>query len=167
MPSPSSAGDQPAGQDQHRQRRLDRLDEEDRGVGAEREERRRAEVHVARVAAQDVPRGGDHDVLEDHVAGEVEVRVRPAAGQRGSRPRSRPAPRQRSRRFGASSARRARPAAPRARCSRCRTRPRATTTGPKNVAMRLSTTPEDHRGDQRAADAAHAASTVMANIRPM
>jgi len=77
---PEQCGDQTAGQDEHGQRRAYRLDEEDGGVRPQREEGRGAEVHVAPVAAQDVPRGGDDDVLEDDVAGEVEVRVHAQRG---------------------------------------------------------------------------------------
>ena len=54
----------------HRERRVDRLDEQHGGVGAHAEERRGAEVHVAGVTAEDVPRGGEHDEGEDGVRGE-------------------------------------------------------------------------------------------------
>src|SRR5256886_11862319 len=68
-------GDEPAGEDQHRERRPRRLDEEDGGVRPEREERRRAEVHVAGVAAEDVPCRRDDDILKNDVAREVDIRV--------------------------------------------------------------------------------------------
>ena len=51
------------------------------GVGAEREEGGGAEVHVAAVAAEDVPGGRQHDVLQDDVAGEEHVVV--AQAERG------------------------------------------------------------------------------------
>ena len=46
-----------------------------RRIGAEREERRRAEVHIAAIAAEDVPRGRQHDELQHGVAGEEQVVV--------------------------------------------------------------------------------------------
>ena len=73
-------------------------------IGAERKERGGAEVHVAAVAAEDVPGGRQHDVLQHHVAGEEQIvvaeRVRRASNEarqtpvrRGRRPRPHPAPR--------------------------------------------------------------------------
>ena len=44
-------------------------------VGAERKERGGAEVHVAAIAAEDVPGGREHDVLQYDVAGEEIVVV--------------------------------------------------------------------------------------------
>src|SRR5213078_373806 len=77
---PEQGGDEPAREDQHRERRSRRLDEEDGGVGPEREEGRRAEVDVAGVAAEDVPRGGDDDILEHNVPREVDVLVHAERG---------------------------------------------------------------------------------------
>src|SRR5205823_9289344 len=54
--------------------------EEDGGVRPEREEGRRAEVDVAGVAAEDVPRGGDDDILEHNVPREVDVLVHAERG---------------------------------------------------------------------------------------
>ena len=59
-PKPSSRADRRAGEDLHDERRVERLEQHHRGVGAEAEERAGAEVHVAGVAAEDVPRGGQH-----------------------------------------------------------------------------------------------------------
>ena len=47
----------------------------DRRIGAERKEGGGAEVHIAAVAAEDVPGGGQHDVLQHDVAGEEQVVV--------------------------------------------------------------------------------------------
>src|SRR5438445_12680590 len=71
---PQERRDQPPGDDQHRQRSLERLDEEARGIRAEGEKRPGAEVHVAGVTAEDVPRGAAADVVQDAVPGEVAVR---------------------------------------------------------------------------------------------
>jgi hypothetical protein len=68
--------DRPADHDHNRQRhRGDQLVERHRRIGADREEGRDAEIHVAGVAAQDVPRRAQHDVLHDHVAQEEGIAV--------------------------------------------------------------------------------------------
>ena len=54
----------------------------DGGVGAHGEERRGAEIHVAAIAAEDVPGGRQHDVLQHDKAGEQHVLV---AGQQRER----------------------------------------------------------------------------------
>ncbi len=51
------------------------LVEGDRRVGTHGEERGRAEVHVAGIAAEDVPGGRQHDELQHGVAGEEDVVV--------------------------------------------------------------------------------------------
>ncbi len=67
----------------------DQLVDRHRRIGAERKERGGAEIHVAAIAAEDVPGGREHDILQDHVAGEEHVVVadRDGAGehQRGDR----------------------------------------------------------------------------------
>ena len=57
--------------------------EEHRGIGAECEERGGAEIHVAGIAAEDVPGGREHDELQHGVAGEEDVIVadEPRAGE--------------------------------------------------------------------------------------
>ena len=72
---PDDAGHDPAEQDQHRDRQRVGLVEEHRRVGADREERRRAEIHIAAIAAEDVPGGRQHDELQHHVAGEEQIVV--------------------------------------------------------------------------------------------
>ena len=47
----------------------------DRRIGAEREERSRAEVYITAIAAKDVPGGREHDILQHDVAGEEVVVV--------------------------------------------------------------------------------------------
>src|SRR5262245_22641355 len=47
----------------------------DGGIGADREEGRGAEVHIAAIAAKDVPGGGQHDELQHDVAGIEDVIV--------------------------------------------------------------------------------------------
>ena len=42
-------------------------------IGAEREERRGAEIHIAAITAEDIPGRRQHDELQDRVAGEIEV----------------------------------------------------------------------------------------------
>ena len=44
-----------------------------RRIGSDGEKCRRAEIHVAAIAAEDVPGGRQHDELQDRVAGEIEV----------------------------------------------------------------------------------------------
>jgi hypothetical protein len=58
------------------------LVERDAGIGAECEERRGAEVHIAAIAAEDVPRGGEHDELQHRVAGEEQVVVAEGAREK-------------------------------------------------------------------------------------
>src|SRR5215831_8723370 len=64
---------------------MERLVEEDRRVGADREERRRAEVHVAGVAAEDVPGGGKDDELQHRVRRREEIVVADEPGRRDQR----------------------------------------------------------------------------------
>ena len=78
-----------ADHDQHRDRQLIELVEEHGGIGAEREERRGAEIHVAGVAAENVPGGGEHDELQHRVAGEEDVVVADRARRRRRRGRRR------------------------------------------------------------------------------
>jgi hypothetical protein len=73
MPSPTMPDG--SDHDQHRDRHRVELVQEDGRIGAEREERRRAEIHVAGIAAEDVPGGGQHDELQHRVAGEEHVVV--------------------------------------------------------------------------------------------
>ena len=47
----------------------------DRRISAEREERSRAEIYVTAIAAEDVPAGREHDILQHDVAGEEVVVV--------------------------------------------------------------------------------------------
>src|SRR4029079_16907530 len=76
---PGTQPEQPAhrrrGDDLQRERQLKRLEEDRRRIGAEPEERGRAEVYVARVSAEDVPRRRQHDEHEHGIAGEEEVFV--------------------------------------------------------------------------------------------
>ena len=72
---PDDARDDAADHDQDRDRQRVGFVEEDRRIGAEREERRRAEIHVAGIAAEDVPGGRQHDELQHGVAGEEHVIV--------------------------------------------------------------------------------------------
>ena len=51
------------------------LVEDDGRIGAEREERGGAEIHVAAIAAEDVPGGRQHDVLQHDIAGEEQIFV--------------------------------------------------------------------------------------------
>ena len=64
------AGHDAAEQHQQRNRQRIGLVKEHRRIGAEREEGGRAEIHIAGIAAQNVPGLRQHDELEDHVAGE-------------------------------------------------------------------------------------------------
>ena len=59
-PKPSSPPITARGDDLHDERRAERLEEHHRRIGADAEEGRRAEVHVAGIAAEDVPGGGEH-----------------------------------------------------------------------------------------------------------
>src|SRR5690349_20376711 len=52
------------------------LVEEDRGIRSDREEGGRAEVHVTRVAAEDVPGGGEDHELQHRIRGGEPVVVR-------------------------------------------------------------------------------------------
>ena len=85
------AGHDSAEQDEHRDRQRIGLVKEHGRVGAEREERRRAEIHVAAIAAEDVPGGGEHDELHHHVAGEEQVLAPEPAREREDRGRDRDA----------------------------------------------------------------------------
>ena len=113
-----------------RQRQRERLVERHRGVGADREEGARAEIHVAGEAAEDVPGGGEHDELQHHVAGEEVVLVlrRTAAAPRRARAAT-AAPTERSatdhRVASRSTPEQARPGARRARAAGCRRPPPA------------------------------------------
>ena len=46
-----------------------------RRIGAEREERRRAEIHIAAIAAENVPGRRQHDILQHDITGEEHVIV--------------------------------------------------------------------------------------------
>ena len=70
-----NARDDAARDDDDGQRHRGELVDRDRRVGAEREERRGAEIHIAAIAAEDVPGGRQHDVLENNEAREVDVVV--------------------------------------------------------------------------------------------
>ena len=72
---PDDARHDAADHDQERDRQRVELVQEHRRIGADREERRRAEIHVAGVAAEDVPGGRQHDELQHGVAGEEHVVV--------------------------------------------------------------------------------------------
>ncbi len=79
---PDDARDHAADHDQDRDRHLKELVEEHGRIRAHRKERRRAEVHVAGIAAENVPGGGQHDELQHGVAGEEHVVVAdPARGE--------------------------------------------------------------------------------------
>ncbi len=67
---------------EHRHRHRVEFVEKHRRIGAEREERRGAEVHVARIAAEDIPGGREHDELQYRVTGEEYIVV---AGRPGAR----------------------------------------------------------------------------------
>ena len=73
--TPSSRADDSRRQDLQRQRQRERLEQRDGDVDAEAEEGAGAEVHVAGIAAQDVPGGRQHDELQHHVADEEVERV--------------------------------------------------------------------------------------------
>ena len=63
-------GDDAADDDQNRDRQRIELVHGDRRIGAERKEGGRAEIHIAAIAAKDVPGGRQHDILQHHIAGE-------------------------------------------------------------------------------------------------
>src|SRR5258708_19390562 len=63
------------------------LNQGDRAVSAEREECGRAEIHVAAIAAEYVPGSGQHDKLQDRVAGKEEIiDVKPVRESHNQRP---------------------------------------------------------------------------------
>ena len=70
--------------DQDRDRQRQQPVTRDGRIGAEREEGGRAEIHIAAIAAEDVPRGREHDVLGNDIAGEEQVVIseRQRAGER-------------------------------------------------------------------------------------
>ena len=78
-----NAGDHGSDRDQRRDRQRIKLVQEHRTVGAECEERRRAEIYVAGVAAENIPGGRQYDVLQHHVSREEQVVVadRPQEGE--------------------------------------------------------------------------------------
>src|SRR5262249_40002164 len=63
------------GQDLRREGRTQPLEQHHGAVRADAEERAGAEVHVAGIAAEDVPGGGEHHELQHDVAGKEEVLV--------------------------------------------------------------------------------------------
>src|SRR5262249_27567361 len=141
-------------------------EEEHRRIRAEREKRGRAEVHVARIAAEDVPRRRDDDVLEDHVCGEIEVRVHAHQGEDDPGRDHREADDERERDAGHQ-----RPKRPAGRTARAASRmPNDTASdqeGPKKVDIRLSTTPRITAATSVPPMLPMPPSTVIANIRPM
>ena len=72
---PDDARHDAADHDQDRDRHRERLVEEHRGIGAHGKECRRAEIHVAGVAAENIPGGRQHDELQHGIAGEEHVIV--------------------------------------------------------------------------------------------
>jgi hypothetical protein len=78
---PEKPGHHSGGDDLQRERQLERLEEHCSGVRAQAEERRRAEVHIAGVAAQDVPCGCEDDEHQHGVGRKEEVLVLQACGQ--------------------------------------------------------------------------------------
>ena len=98
-----------------------------RRVGAEREERRGAEVHVAAVAAEDVPCGRQHDELQHRVAGEEQVVVAVRPGEDEDQRRRRRTRGRRNMRCARPSVPAIRPAAPPASAGAGRRRPPAPT----------------------------------------
>src|SRR5204862_5338229 len=82
QPQADDAGDDAADEDQQRNRYLIGLVEEHRGVGAKREKSGRTEVHIAAIAAENVPGGRQNHKLQDDVAGEKQVIVRDQLGER-------------------------------------------------------------------------------------
>ena len=66
-----------------RDRRLEKREHHDAGIGPQREERRGAEIHVTGEPTQYVPRRGEDDELQHDVRGRVEIVVR----HRGERER--------------------------------------------------------------------------------
>src|SRR5947208_1795621 len=163
---PEQGGDEPAREDQHRERRSRRLDEEDGGVRPEREEGRRAEVDVAGVAAEDVPRGGDDDILEHNVPREVDVLVHAERGDDDPGPDDGQADEER-----AGGPRHHLPKSPAGRtASATRRMPNDTASdqeGPKKVAIRLSATPRMTAATSVPATLPMPPRTVIANMRPM
>jgi hypothetical protein len=71
---------------QHGQRHRIELVNGDGRIGAEREERGGAEIHVAAITAENVPRRGEHHVLQHDVAGEeiIVVTERDCGGEYGA-----------------------------------------------------------------------------------
>src|SRR5262249_5574294 len=74
-PQTQKARDQTASQQLHEERRLVGTHEKGGHVGSQGKEGGRAKIHIASVTAQDVPGGGQHDVLQDDVGGKVKVSV--------------------------------------------------------------------------------------------
>jgi hypothetical protein len=58
----------------------------DRAIGADREERAGAEINVAGVAAENVPRRRQHDVLQHDIGGEKEILVVEQQPRRDQKP---------------------------------------------------------------------------------
>ena len=51
------------------------------GISADGEKRRDAEIHIAGIAAQDIPGGAEDDELQHHIAGEKHIAVVDPAGE--------------------------------------------------------------------------------------
>ncbi len=74
---PMQRADDGRGCDLHGERRAGRLEQEHGRVDADAEKCAGAEIHVTGIAAEDAPCHGEHDELQDHVAGkERDIRCR-------------------------------------------------------------------------------------------
>src|SRR5439155_9662903 len=158
------AGGQRARHDHHEQWRLQRLVEKNRGVRAGREERRRAEVHVAGVAAQDVPCRREDDELQHRVRRGEEVIV----GNEPARGNDREGDRERGGGEGAVAHRPSNPDGLKA--SAARSSPNDTAgahDGPKNVDVNDSASPSTNAPSSVPQIEPMPPSTETANTKPM
>ena len=133
----------------------ERLEQQHRGVGADAEEGAGAEIHVAGIAAENVPGADEHDELQDHVAGEEEYSLRTSCVMSRTTPRNSGRADQKAMRYASSSPaeQSLRPHA-RARRAAARTTSPAPMMRRTSSARSISATPRIMAGDQRAGHAA-------------